>query len=447
MDSLDFRSLFMSSLEGFRTLVRIPSVFDESSLSEDAPCGTAVQQALAYMRSVLEDDGFEVHGCGHEAIYASCGEGERIDIASHLDVVAPGAGWQKDPFSGDCDGQWVYGRGTEDMKSGAWLVYLALKAARDQGIPLHRTFRLVYGTDEERTMNDLRHYVQQEGLPSFAFTPDGTFPITIGEKGALMWTLSGPCHGIIESMDCGVQCNVIPPRASACVHADSADEALAFMRQHGIQGDARMENGLLAISVIGKAAHASAPQLGHSATADLLELLAGLYDDPVIAQLHACFADPYGSGAGIACDIPPMGRLTLNPGVLRLQNGQISAQVDCRYPHGIDSGALTEALRRALPLLSAELPYDDPPTLVKTDDPSIRCLQEAYRGAVGRDDGFQISGGVSYSKVYGHCVNFGPQPLGTQSLAHQRDERVSIDGCVKALEIYYRAICSLGRGE
>jgi succinyl-diaminopimelate desuccinylase len=447
MDSLDFRSIFLSHLEGFRALVRIPSVFDGSTSSAEMPCGAGVQQALDCMRQVLTQEGFSVHACGHEAIYASCGEGERIDIASHLDVVAPGEGWHRDPFSADCDGQWVYGRGTEDMKSGAWLVFLALKTARDQGIPLHRTFRLVYGSDEERTMNDLRHYVQQEGLPAFAFTPDGSFPVTIGEKGALMWTIEGAYQGLVESLDCGVQCNVIPPSASACVHADNAAEAEAFMRAHGIQGTARMEAGLLLLSVTGRAAHVSRPELGHSATADLLAVLAALYHDPLMEQLRASFADPYGSGAGIACDIAPMGRLTMSLGVLKLKDGRISGQADCRYPHGADAAALTESLRRALPSLQVELPYNDPPTLVPPEDPYIRCLQQAYREAAGREDGFQVSGGVSYSKVYGHCVNFGPQPAGTVSLAHQRDERVSIDGCVQALEIYYRAICRLGRGE
>ena len=36
---------------------------------------------------------------------------ERIDVVSHLDVVAPGDGWLDDPFSGAVSDGAIHGRG------------------------------------------------------------------------------------------------------------------------------------------------------------------------------------------------------------------------------------------------------------------------------------------------------------------------------------------------
>ncbi len=117
--------------------------------------------------------------------------------------------------------------------------------------------------------------------------------------------------------------------------------------------------------------------------------------------------------------------------------------VDCRYPYGLDSAALTAALARRLPGYGVSLSYDDPPTFTPEDDPYVLALKEAYTEATGRECTAAVSGGVSYSKVFGHCVTFGAVAEGSELLAHQENEKIAEADCVKALEIYHRAILKL----
>ena len=89
-------------------------------------------------------------------------------------------------------------------------------------------------------------------------------------------------------------------------------------------------------------------------------------------------------------------------------------------------------------MFNVSLDYDDPPTLNSFDDPYIKEMLDVYDGVM--HDGLKpyVSGGVSYSKVFKHCVTFGMNMPNKENLAHQVDEYVELDDCVKALEIYYK---------
>ena len=464
----------------FSALVRIPSVYEETTASDAAPCGAPVASALEYMKTLCAREGFVIReydgrafsaswgGCecacgrergrecehehGHEHEHErergheheqKCG---RIDIVSHLDVVGVSDGWEEDPFSGSVHDGCVHGRGTQDMKAGAYLTFLALKLVKDSGIVPKREIRLVYGTDEERTMDDMRWYVGKAGLPAFAFSPDGAFPMVNSEKGALMWTVEGAYTGAVRALTGGIQPNVIPPEASAVLDAAagvSAGTAMQKAAELGITARIKQTPEGLFMNVQGKAAHASKPEAGRNALSDLLRLLAALCGEEVLCRLAAVFGDAYGRGTGLEHDLSPMGRLTLSPGVASIENGRLRFLVDCRYPYGVDSAELTETLRQCLPDYDIALPYDDPPTFTPEDDPYILALKAAYTEATGRECDAAISGGVSYSKVFGHCVTFGAVAEGSELLAHQENERIREADCVSALEIYHRTILKL----
>lgn len=444
---MDYWKIWDTHKGDLSALVRIPSVYEEATVHEQAPYGQPVRRALSYMMALCRREGLRVIQYGGHAFSASWGVGERIDLVSHLDVVGVAGDWAEDPFSGSIHDGFVHGRGVQDMKSGAFLTFLALKLVKDSGITPHKEFRLVYGTDEERTMGDMRHYVAQAGLPAFAFTPDGQFPMTNGEKGALMWVIEGEYSGFVRELTGGIQPNVIPPEASALVDYSQLDAANRLMAELGISGRAVPENGGLRLSVHGKACHASRPDGGHSAVAGLFRLLAGLSGESVWKRLAGAFEDPYGSGLGMALNLPPMGRLTLNPGVMTVKDKHLRILIDCRYPVGVTSEDLTGRLARFFPAYAVTLPYDDPPTYTPSADAGVRALAGAYEAVTGRTCTPTVSGGVSYSKVFGRCVTFGPVGENSPMLAHQRDERMSEADCVTALEIYHRAILNLMEAE
>ena len=466
---LELQNYFEKHIEGLQALVRIPSVYDAESVSADMPYGKGVAAALDYMRQLALSDGFEVLEYGGHAIAVRLGpqeagqtamvsrpglpedgqtevaclpgpqEAGRIDVVSHLDVVEPGTGWSGDPFSGEILEGRLYGRGTQDMKTSAYLAYLALKRLKEEHFPACKRLRLVYGCDEERTMDDMIHYVSRAGLPDFAFTPDGCFPMAIGEKGALMWRLSGSYKGPVRSMDCGVQCNVIPPVAKAVLEGVAADSLRARMRELEIDGSMEEKDGALLVEVRGRAAHASKPEDGHSAAVDLFALLREV--DPLADNLYRCFADPYGRAWA---EVPEGADtdFTVNLGVFRVRDGACYGEVDGRYPFGLHARELTERLS-ARCALRVSLDYDSVPTMNEKDDPYVAAMLKVYREKTGDLAEPVVSGGVSYSKIFGHCVAFGPVSADMKNLCHQADESIALADCEKAFEIYYETMKQL----
>ncbi|MBT8367667.1 MAG: M20 family metallopeptidase [Deltaproteobacteria bacterium] len=94
------------------------------------------RQCAQYLGKLLEDGGFKVAYYDFAESRTSLiarleGRGDQppICFSGHLDTVPLGAeSWSKDPFSGEVDGNRVYGRGASDMKSGiAAMVSTALR--------------------------------------------------------------------------------------------------------------------------------------------------------------------------------------------------------------------------------------------------------------------------------------------------------------------------------
>lgn len=101
--------------------------------------------------------GMEVARDKHEALglvgtwRASNDEGKHLIFNGHIDVVPAGdrANWSHDPWGGEQDGEYVYGRGACDMKSGLIAALYAIKALKDSGIPLRGSLSLQSVIGEE----------------------------------------------------------------------------------------------------------------------------------------------------------------------------------------------------------------------------------------------------------------------------------------------------------
>ena len=81
-----------------------------------------------------------------KAVGASSGSGG-ILFNGHLDTVPIASGWTRE--LGSWDGDFLYGRGTADMKSGCVAGLAAARTLLDAGIPVS----LLFTTDEETTMH------------------------------------------------------------------------------------------------------------------------------------------------------------------------------------------------------------------------------------------------------------------------------------------------------
>ena len=436
MDEINYKKIFNENINDLLSLLKIKSVYDESSVSIDMPYGKGVYDALLFMSTLATKDRFIVTNYDNYAISFEIGKGEeRIDIVSHLDVVAA----KDEDFNIRIEDNKLYGRGTSDMKVPMYLTYLSLKELRQKYPNINKRIRIVLGSDEERTMEDMKYYISKAGYPNFAFTPDGFFPMGIGEKGAIMWTITGDYKGVIESLDAGSQCNIVSPIARCTINDDDIERVSDYIDKNEIDAMVGLRENKLEIVVKGAASHASVPFFGHSATIDLIKLVSDLYDETIMENIYKTYGDYFGRGFNSFVTDDKMYCLTNNLGRLKIKNNKIYGQVDCRYPFGCDANVLTNNLK-AVSMIDVSLDYNDEPTLCKEDDCYVKTMLETYRKITNDYSRPIVSGGVSYSRVFKHCVSFGPNKLDNPNLSHQDGEFVNIDDCLEWFKVYYNVL-------
>lgn len=97
------------------------------------------------------------------------GDGPRVWVLSHLDVVPPGSLnlWDSDPWSLREDGDRIYGRGVEDNHSGLVCSLFGLKALMDLGVSPAGQVGLLMVSDEENGSKFGLDYVLERRLDMF----------------------------------------------------------------------------------------------------------------------------------------------------------------------------------------------------------------------------------------------------------------------------------------
>ncbi|PAF50021.1 succinyl-diaminopimelate desuccinylase [Helicobacter sp. 12S02232-10] len=139
-------------------------------------------------------------------LFKHLGESEKKPLhfcfAGHIDVVPPGNGWQSDPFIPELKGDYLYGRGTQDMKGGVSAFLCALRDFLDSKIlqkPLILSILLT--SDEEGkgtygTQIVLQDLKQRGLLPDMALVAEPTCEkkmgdtIKIGRRGSINGVLN-----------------------------------------------------------------------------------------------------------------------------------------------------------------------------------------------------------------------------------------------------------------
>jgi acetylornithine deacetylase len=113
--------------------------------------------------------------------------GPTLALVSHLDVVPPGAGWTRDPFTPTVEGNRLYGRGSGDAKAS---VSAMLTAARDvaEGPGLARGRLLVIlGYGEETKHTTMERAVERAGSIDAAIVGEPTnLDFATAQRGLMM---------------------------------------------------------------------------------------------------------------------------------------------------------------------------------------------------------------------------------------------------------------------
>ena len=132
-------STWPAEVELLRELVAIPSVSGEEAA------------VAAFCEATARGWGLDVSNdaTGVRIEVAGRAPGPTLAMITHLDVVPPGHGWTRDPWSAVIEGDRLYGRGAGDAKASvAAMLYAAHDIARAGG-PARGRLLLVLGLNEE----------------------------------------------------------------------------------------------------------------------------------------------------------------------------------------------------------------------------------------------------------------------------------------------------------
>ncbi|XJS09899.1 Sapep family Mn(2+)-dependent dipeptidase [Aerococcaceae bacterium WGS1372] len=418
-------------VDGLVDLLKINTVFDPTTVSDEAPYGQGIAEGLAYMKDLADKEGFETFVDNGQYLIIELVTKEptdkRVDVVGHMDVVAVGDGWIFDPFGAEIIDNLLYARGSQDMKSAVWLSYMSLVMIKELDIQLTHNLRLVIGTDEESSFKDIEYYVEQNGLPEFMFTPDSSFQITLGEKGDAAFSIEGNLESdFVESIETFNSENMINDRVDVIIK-DSQIQAVkdALVNQ---SFNFLLEHNKL--TIIGKAAHSSRPELGENALAYLFKFLAESLNDEVFSKFNKSLYDYNGSGLGFEPFYEPMGTVTVNPSQCHYDGDEIKLVVDIRFPNPITRDDLLKALTEVFSTFDIGNHFHFPPTEVSLDNPYVEQLTHVYDEWIGENQPAFYSGGITYAKLFqGVGVAFGISYLndGMESLAHQANEYFNLD--------------------
>jgi acetylornithine deacetylase len=144
-------------------LVRVPSVTGKEGAVQEVVERAFRERGLAVDRweATPEEVAPYLDHVGEQKTYsnrpnivgvrAGQGEGRSILLNAHVDTVASGdhAAWSRDPFSGEIEGDLIYGRGSCDMKGGLVTYIAALDALAGLGIELRGDISVAATVGEE----------------------------------------------------------------------------------------------------------------------------------------------------------------------------------------------------------------------------------------------------------------------------------------------------------
>ena len=415
------------------------------------------KEALDWMMKKARSFGLEAASINNVAGHAQLGNGGKLcGVLTHLDVVPEGNNWNSLPFELSVgDNGYMYGRGIVDDKGPALIALYCLKALKDNGVIGKNTLRAIFGTSEERGMEDMDEYFKHEPMPDLSFTPDSDYGICRGEKGILQLELYADTHDgtTLTQFHSGKATNAVPDTAYALLDcSENEDHQLARLAdaKPGSFEFYYTIDGMMVLSR-GKAAHAAAPNEGLNAATALIDLLTSNFSLPSMGSMpsfisHYIGTDTDGVMLGIKTRDKESGPLTVNVGTVHIDEGYSTCTMDIRYPVTADGEKILEKLTRQaekenihVKVLSHLKPF-------YMDDSSdiIKLLSESYESVMGEKPVLYTTGGGTYArKLGGNGVAFGPVFEGEISNIHNANECINVDKFFRHAQICLEAMYNL----
>lgn len=186
MDSLEYSEQMRDSLVNFLSrLIKTPSLSGHE------------ENVVVLIRDEMEKLGFdEVFVDNFGNVIGRIGSGKtRIAIDGHIDTVDIGdeKQWQRDPFSGEFDDEWVYGRGAADQKAGVACAVYAGRVIKDLDLIDDFTLYVVGSALEENCDGLCWQYIIKEGgiRPDYVLITEPTnLALARGQRGRLEFKIN-----------------------------------------------------------------------------------------------------------------------------------------------------------------------------------------------------------------------------------------------------------------
>ena len=441
-------------------LVAVPSVGGESA-GPCQPFGEGPAKALEVALLQAQAAGLRAENQGGYVLTADLNDcPDELHILAHLDVVAPGEGWDTDPYTLVQEGDLIYGRGVDDDKGPAVAAMMAMECVKALNVPLKRNVKLVLGTDEESGSRDIAHYYATVPYAPCSFSPDAEFPVINIEKGLYTPVITGQWEAQPElpqvvSLTGGIRINVVPRQAEAVIHKLTSCATTPLAVATGWVTGTEIEvvdiEGGVKITCTGRDAHASTPEEGTNAITALLCLLAQLplADTASARAIHALskmfpFKDHHGSALGIDLADEVSGRITVCPSLIQMDRTGFRCQFDARVPlcatkENCSDGVEAVCKRHGFTVEGEMKPGHQVPADSKFVQVLLRCYQEET-GKAGKC--VAIGGGTYVHNIPGG-VAFGAGDAEFDSHLHGANERARVSALMQAARIYANVIVEL----
>lgn len=441
-------------------LVAVPSVGGDSA-GPGKPFGAGPAQALEVAAALAEEAGLateNVEGYVLTADLNDCPDG--LHILAHLDVVAPGDGWDSDPYTLRREGDLIYGRGVDDDKGPAAAALLAMECVKALDIPLARNVKLILGTDEESGSQDVAYYYSKHPYAPCAISPDAEFPVIHIERGryAPSFAQSWPEEKLlprVAALTGGIRVNVAPRNAQAVVLGLSQD-AVAPLAEEAAQstGTAFTVTGIeggVTVTCTGREAHASTPDEGINGITALLSLLnrlplADTSSTRALRDLAALFphGDNHGAALGIDQSDEPSGRITVALSLLELDETGVRGQFDARTPLCATEETCANLVAQRCQTLGFTVVGEMVPAhQVEETAPFVQTLLRCYERGTGKPGRCVAIGGGTYVHDIPGGVAFGMGDFDFDSRLHSANERARVSALLTGAKIYANVIVSL----
>ncbi|MBR6788392.1 MAG: Sapep family Mn(2+)-dependent dipeptidase [Clostridia bacterium] len=452
-------------INDLKDFIAINSVASEPT--DGAPFGSEIKRAFDLFLEKAKSYGLRVGSDDGYAVWCEYGEGEKlIGALAHVDVVPVGNGWATDPFTLTIEDGKMYGRGVSDDKGPMVAVLHAMKRLAEEKADLGCRVRLIVGGNEENGSSCIKHYCQNNEIPSISFTPDSDFPVVASEKGIAHVKLSLPVKADVTALG-GYRANVVPDYAevdfietspflenisSKCEYPSDLlriKNVATKLAEDGCAIDDFSfirDNKGWKISAKGVSAHGSTPEKGDNAIRKILSLMAGLTLDEGWSKASALARPDASKILGIDKQ-DASGRLTINVGMMSCENEVLSLTVDFRLPASVTFDEIKSVLTEFLPTGSTiDLLHLSSPLFFDEEDILVKTLLSVYAKCTGdyKSKPLHIGGGT-YAKELPNCVGFGAVFPNVDTHMHEADENYPVADFYKLENIYYQAIKALSK--